>query len=124
MNLLLLRDQSKCPQCRRHSVGHDHCWNCGIRLFRRPIHFAQWDADGNDARYWLWTNDQGWIFADHVRHGLKPLDRHVDLSLPEPNIKSAQERIEEVRQKTRRQIKSITPRRNQVGYGKSKTRLS
>ena len=111
MDLILLKDPKVCPHCRRHSVGHDHCWNCGMRLFKRPINFAAYDADGNDARFWLWTNEHGWIYADHVRHGLKPLDRHVDLSTPEPNTKTASERIEEIRRETRRSVGSPCKRK-------------
>jgi hypothetical protein len=94
-----------------------------MRLFKRPVNFQQFEDDGNDRRYWLWTNNQGWIYRDHVMLGLQPLDRHVDLSTPEPVTKTAGERVADVRRQTREKVRARLPKRNVFGYGKSKTRL-
>ena len=56
--------------------------------------------------------------------GLQPLDRHVDLSTPEPVTKTAAERLAEIKAETRQKIRDRRPKRNMVGYGKSKTVLS
>ena len=123
-DLILLKDKRRCPKCFcRRSFRTGHCHNCGIMLFARPIDFTRFEADGNPRLYWLWTTEQGWIFRDHIMLGLQPLDRHIDLRWPEPNTKTAQERISEVRAKTKQQIRERTPKRNMVGYGKSKTAL-
>jgi len=106
-DFILLKDKTKCPNCSRHSIGHDHCWNCGMRLFKGPINFAAFEADGNDRRYWLWTNDNGWIYRDHVINGLQPLSAQVDLSTPPPNVKPAAERAAEARRDARRKINRL-----------------
>jgi hypothetical protein len=93
-------------------------------LFVRAIDFHQYEADGNCRLYWLYTRENGWIFRDHIIEGLKPLDRHVDLTLPERNTKTAQERVAEIKAETKQKIRERLPKRNMVGYGKSVTRLS
>ena len=94
-----------------------------MRIFVRPINFQQFEDDGNDRRYWLWTNENGFIYRDHIMMGLQPLDRHVNLNTPEPVVKTAAERIDEVRRETKEKVRARLPKRNRFGYGKSRTAL-
>ena len=125
-NFVLLKDKNRCPQCRaRRSFSDGHCSNCGIRLFIRPINFRAYEDDGNPRRYWLWTNSEGWIYRDHVIAGLQPLDSVVHFTSPERNTEETQlERLKQVRRDTNEQIRRIIPKKNQFGYGKSKTKLT
>ena len=123
-NYLLLRKKTECPQCRcRRSFTQGFCHNCGIRLFIRPINFRAFEDDGNERRYWLWTNDKGWIHRDQVIEGFQAQESRVQFSAVTPNTKSVRERISEVRKDTTKRIKEISPKLNRFGYGKSKTRL-
>lgn len=121
---ILLRNKFQCPHCRaRRQFAGGNCHNCGMRIFIRPIDFCAYEADGNPRRYWLWTSSEGWIYRDHVIEGLQPLGRVVNLVSPAPNTKSTAERIAEVRADTQQKIKQIIPKRNQFGYGKSRTKV-
>lgn len=122
---ILLKDKHRCPRCfARRSFMSGLCYNCGMRLFVRPIDFQRFENEGNPRLYWLWTNDNGWIFRDHVIEGLKPLDRHIDLSWPEPNTKTAKERVAEIKAETKAKIRERLPKRNMIGYGKSVTAVA
>ena len=56
--------------------------------------------------------------------GLQPLDRHIDLTVPEPVTKTAAERLAEIKAQTRQKIRDRRSKRNVVGYGKSRTELA
>jgi hypothetical protein len=106
-DLILLRDRNRCPHCRaRRSFSSGHCHNCGMRLFIRPINFRQFEDDGNDRRYWLWTIDRGWIHRDFVMlPDEKPLSRNWNITTPEPNTKTAKERMAEIKCDTKAKIR-------------------
>ena len=96
-----------------------------MRLFFRPIDFAAYEADGNPRRYWLWTNDRGWIYRDFVMSpDAAPQTAAWEFTSPERNTKTAEERLDDVRRETDMKKQSITPRRNQVGYGRSRTAIA
>ena len=79
-----------------------------MRLFINPINFKQFEDDGNDRRYWLWTNDNGWIYRDHVIEGLKPLSQSFEISSPEPTTEETQKRrLAEVREDTNRKVREL-----------------
>lgn len=124
-DLILLRDKNRCPHCRsRRSFSSGHCGNCGMRLFVRPIKFRQFEDDGNDRRYWLWTNDRGWVHRDFVMSPeAAPLSPQINLTTIERNVKTTDERIAEVRQETLEKIRNTMPQRNRFGYGQSRTKL-
>lgn len=125
-DLILLRDKCRCPQCRaRRSFSGGNCSNCGMRLFINPINFKQFEDDGNDRRYWLWTNDSGWIYRDYVMDPQAPAQtRTWEFTNPERNTEETQRRrLADVRRETNEGVRRILPRQNQFGYGVSKTKL-
>jgi len=124
---ILLRDIKRCPHCGNKPISKtsSHCGRCGMRLFFRPIDFAAYEADGNPRRYWLWTNDRGWIYRDFVMSpDAAPQTAAWEFTSPERNTKTAEERLDDVRRETDMKKQSITPRRNQVGYGRSRTAIA
>lgn len=122
---LFLRDKNRCPQCRcRRSFSGGYCHACGIRLFIHPINFRAYEDEGNPRRYWLWTNQNGWIYRDHIIEGLQAQDRHYNITSPERVTKTAAQRAQEEIDKARALVKAHLPKRNTFGYGKSKTNLA
>lgn len=98
-DFILLSDKRYCPACHHKSVSAGgHCNSCGIRLFQTPINFKRYESDGGIANYWLWTSDRGWIHRDHCILGSRPQTRAMDWTLPEPNTKTAEEKIAEMKQ--------------------------
>ena len=121
-DLLLLDSKVHCPACHHKAVSAGgHCNQCGVRLFFHVVNFKRYESDGGIPNYWLWNGELGWLHRDHLINGLKPQSRILDLNPPAPNIKTAQERIADVKNQTRERIRQMTPRRNLFGYGKSKT---
>jgi hypothetical protein len=125
-DLLLLTNKKECPNCRCHGrVSHfNQCPQCGTMIFLRRIDFSGYEADGHSKEWWLFTIEKGWMHRSHVMLGEQPLDRRTPELVTTKNTKTAEERIAEVRADTNEKIKSITPKRNQVGYGRSVTHLS
>ena len=53
-----------------------------MRLFIHPINFQAYEDDGNPRRYWLWRNDVGWVYRDHVIEGLQAQSQVVSFISP------------------------------------------
>lgn len=91
MSIILLRDKSYCPNCRRKSEPQHfrECRACGMMIFLRPINFQKYEDDGAKRDYWAWINDRiGWVYRDWVVEKSvnweKPLTPEVETAkLPE-----------------------------------------
>ena len=122
---LLLKNKSECPKCRcKQNRSHNgHCVNCGIKLFVREINFDAYEADGNSREWWFFNPEKGWMHRSQIMISETPLERKVAELVTEKNTKTAERRVAEVKAETKEKVKAITPKLNQVGYGKSVTRL-
>lgn len=123
---LLLKQKTQCPRCRakRRSTINGHCANCGIQLFVNPINFQAFEDDGHSREWWFFHPSNGWMHRSQVMIEERPIERRIPELVTEKNTKSAEQRVEEVKAETRDKMRAIMPKRNQVGFGKSITRLS
>ncbi len=74
----LLLKFDACPQCRcKGRVVHfNPCPNCNTMLFKRPIDFELYEADGNIRHYWMYDAVKGWMHRDAIMEArFKPNER-------------------------------------------------
>lgn len=68
-DLLLLKDNNKCPKCHRQSAPKylpGQCRNCGMQLFADTDQFKKFEQETGWREYWVWTNDKGWMHRTQV----------------------------------------------------------